>query len=365
MAVSFVLASCSMGSGSGGTVSTASGKGGKNCMRVGILMPETTSTRWETDDKPLLKTAISSAIPGVKLDYDNAQGDSVAQFNEAKQDLAKGDCILVVAPHDSVVAANIVEAAKAQDVPVIAYDRLIQSKDLNYYVSFDNVKVGELQADYITKNAQTAADGYVNIAMISGSQTDANALLFSIGVHDVLDPLLASGSYRKISETFTPNWSVSSALSEATTTLTDDARANNGNDNIQVFYVANDDMAGSVVAALKTAGIKNVIITGQDATATGINRILAGTQSMTVYKPIKQEAASVGLLVQAIHDGTNTQPLTAGKVTATYDDGNIPSILDDPISVNIGNIESTVINDGFLKKQDVCTGIAPGTGGVC
>ena len=166
------LTSCAIGPmGAGTTTNLVSGNNGKNCTHIGILMPETSSSRWETYDNPLLHKAISKAIPGAHIDYDNAQGDSIAQFTEAQQDLAKGDCILVVAAHDSVVAANIVEAAKKQNVPVIAYDRLIQSKDLNYYVSFDNVLVGRLQADYIKAHASSyaTADGKINIAMTISS----------------------------------------------------------------------------------------------------------------------------------------------------------------------------------------------------
>jgi D-xylose transport system substrate-binding protein len=284
-------------------------------------------------------------------------------LSQAEKDLSNGDCILVVAPHDSIAATSIVEKAKAQNVPVIAYDRLIQSKDLSYYVSFDNIQVGVLQAQYISQHYQAYAkpgQSQVNMVMVNGSQTDTNALLFSIGVHQVLDPMLAAGELTNTDETFTPNWDNSSAQTEMETFLADQ------NDNIQVAYVGNDGMAGAVIAALKAAGLAGkVLVTGQDATAAGINSILLGDQSMTVYKPIIKEAQSVGNLVKAIHDGTSTQYLTGGKVTATYDDGSIPSILDNPISVDISNIDSTVIAQGFLTRQQVCTGIAPNTTKVC
>ncbi|HLJ35439.1 MAG TPA: substrate-binding domain-containing protein, partial [Ktedonobacteraceae bacterium] len=132
----FLLMSCDASTGSGPYATN----GGKGCTKVGILLPETNSSdRWESKDHPLLVQAVQSAIPGVHIDYTNAQGNSSLQLQQAETDLANGDCILIVGAHDSVAAAVIIAKAKAQNVPVIAYDRLIQSKDVNYYVSFDNV----------------------------------------------------------------------------------------------------------------------------------------------------------------------------------------------------------------------------------
>lgn len=364
--ISLLLTSCSMASVGSTATTLVAGNNGKGCMRVGVLLPDTTSsTRWENNDRPALISDIQAAIPGAHVDYNNAFGNSATQFDQAEKDMQNGDCILVVAPHDSIAATDIVEAAKAQNVPVIAYDRLIQSKDLSYYVSFDNVQVGALQAEYIRTHYQDTQfarpdQTTVKIAMINGSQTDTNALLFSIGVHSVLDPMFANGELDDVYETFTPDWNNSTALTEMETYL-----SSNNND-IQVAYVANDGMASSVMAALKTAKlVGKVLVTGQDATAAGVNSILAGNQSMTVYKPIAQEAKSVGDLIKAIHDGTSTQYLTQGKATVTYDDGSIPSILDTPISVDINNINSTVIKDGYLTRQEICQGIAPNTAGVC
>src|SRR5579883_1455329 len=191
----FLLASCDTGtSSSSGPFAT---NGGKGCTKVGILLPETnSSTRWEAEDHPLLVQAVSAAIPGVHIDYNNAQGNSTLQLQQAETDLANGDCILIVGAHDSVAAAAIVAKAKAQNVPVIAYDRLIQSRDLNYYVSFDNVKVGQLQGQYIAEHYldYTTRGRPVKIMMINGSQTDNNALLFSEGAHMALDPLFSSGA---------------------------------------------------------------------------------------------------------------------------------------------------------------------------
>jgi D-xylose transport system substrate-binding protein len=377
-----LLASCDSGSATVSGSGPVATNGGKGCTKVGILLPDTTSSvRWETKDHPLLVQAISAAIPGVHIDYNNAEDNSATQLTQAENDLANGDCILVVAPNDSVAASAIVARAKLQNVPVIAYDRLIQSKDLSYYVSFDNVKVGQLQAQYIVnhylayaKGSDTGTTGTtrtpavngtpattgVNMMMISGSQTDNNALLFSLGAHNVLDPYFADGRLRNVYETFTPNWDNNTAQSE-----TEAALADQQND-IQIAYVANDGMAGGVIAALKAVGLAGkVLVTGQDATAAGVHAILLGEQNMTVYKPIAQEAQSTGELVKAIFNGTSPDSLTNGQTAETYNGGTIPAILDTPISVDSGNIESTVIADKYLSKNDICQGIPAGTDGVC
>jgi D-xylose transport system substrate-binding protein len=358
-----ILTSCS--SGNNGTVTGPRGQGGKGCTRVGILLPETTSSvRYETKDHPLLVKAVTAAIPNVHIDYSNAQGNSDTQLQQAETDLANGDCILIVDPHDSVAAATIVAKARAQNVPVIAYDRLLQSKDVSYYVSFDNVKVGQLQGQYIANHYKQYQDpqkpGPVSTVMISGSQTDGNALLFSMGVHSVLDPLFANNSLKNVTENFTPNWDNSAALAEIETALTDQQN------NIQVAYAANDGIADAVITGLKGVGLNGkVLVTGQDATVTGIHNILAGQQSMTVYKPIDKEAQSTGDLVKALYNGADVAALTRGQSTVTFDGGSIPSILDTPIAVDKNNIASTVIADHFIAKGDVCTGIPAGTAGVC
>ena len=360
MLVSILFASCDSGIGTGGNLSV--GNGGKDCTKVGILLPETTSSdRWETKDHPLLVQAVKAAIPDVQIDYTNAHDSSATQLSQAETDLANGDCILVVGAHDSVAASAIVAKAKAQNVPVIAYDRLIQSKDLNYYVSFNNEKVGQLQAQYIALHyPQYQRNGGVNIAMLSGSQTDTNALQFSKGAHAVLDPLFADKRLNSIYETFTPDWSNSTAQAEMETALSDQTN------NIQVAYAANDGLANSVITALRAVNLDGkVLVTGQDATVTGIHNILAGTQNMTVYKPIAQEAHSVGLLVKALYAGIGITSLTHGTTIVTFDGGTIPAILDTPIAVDRTNIATTVIADKFIVKSDVCNGIPAGTAGVC
>lgn len=362
--ISILLAACGNSgtstTGTGGTT-TASNKPGQGCKKIGVLLPETASSaRWDSKDKPLLTQGIQSALPGATVDYNNAGGDATVQQTQAQADLTKGDCILVVAASDSSSAAAIVTQAKAKNVPVIAYDRLIQSKDLTYYVSFDNQKVGQLQGQYIADHYQNYTKTSNNLVMINGSQTDNNALLFKQGAVSVLQPLVDSGKLKKVYDQFTPNWDNNQARIEMDGALT----ANQNK--VGVAYVANDGMANSVIAALKTKQLNGkVLVTGQDATVAGIHNILVGDQSMTVYKAITKEANATISLIKAISGGTDTASLTNGATVKTSDGTAIPSILETPVAVDKSNIASTVIADGFVTKSDVCTGVPAGTDGVC
>lgn len=361
--LAMALAGCTSGTGSS---NTASGpySAAKGCEKVGILLPESASSaRWEANDHPDLAAAIKQYMPNAAApDITNANGSDTTQLSQAEADLAKGDCILIVAPHDSTAAATIVEKAMAQHVPVIAYDRLIQDKNTAYYVSFDNVKVGQLQGQYIADNYQSyvTANGNNNLVMINGSQTDNNAVLFRSGAHSALDPLISSGKLTSVYEQYTPNWDNPTAQNEMQAALT-----KSGN-KVAVAYVANDGMAGTVIAALQQAHLAGkVLVTGQDATVAGIQNILLGNQSMTVYKAIPKEANAAAQLAAALSAGTSTASLTNGATTATADGGNLPSVLETPVAVDKTNIASTVLADGYVTKAEICANVPAGTDGIC
>jgi D-xylose transport system substrate-binding protein len=360
-----ILAGCGSANGSGAgsssTPSSSANTNGKGCTKIGVLLPETASSaRWDGKDKPALIADITAAIPGATIDYTNAQGSSATQQNQADQALTKGDCILVVAPNDSVASAAIVTKAKASGVPVIAYDRIIQSKDLNYYVSFDNEEVGKLQGQYILAHYKDyiKGTGKNNIALINGSQTDQNAILFNKGVEETLQPLFANKTLNKVYDQFTPNWDNPTAQTEMEAALT------KYSNNIQIAYVANDGMASTVIAALKAQHLNGkVLVTGQDATDAGIHSILTGDQAMTVYKAIIKEAQATADIVKALHDGTT--PTTTATSTTT-DGGTIPSVLETPVSVDKTNILTTVVPDNYItSKAIVCAGLPAGAGGYC
>jgi len=355
-----IMSACGAGGGTSPSAPAAP-VNGKGCTKVGILLPETaTSARWDRQDSPLLIKDLGAVVGSQNVDYNNAQGSASTQQSQAEADLTKGDCILVLAPHDAAAAAAIVAKAKAQNVPVISYDRLIQSNDLTAYVSFDGVAVGAQQGGYIADHYMDFTKSGKNAVMINGSMTDNNALLFAQGAHSKLDPLFTSGALKKVYEQFTPDWNNATAQTEMEAALT----ANHNN--IQIAYVANDGMANSVIAALKVQKLNGkVLVTGQDATVAGIHNILAGDQAMTVYKAIAKEASATADVVKAMIAGSGLASLTNGVTVKNANGVAIPSVLEAPVAVDKTNIATTVIADGFVAKADVCTGIPAGTDGVC
>ncbi len=344
------------GSSSSGTA--AAPVNGKNCHKVGVLLPESASSaRWEGKDHPALQAALSKTFAADSIFIDNANGNDDTQFSQAQSDLTKGACILIVAPHDSAIAARIVQEAKKTQVPVIAYDRLIKDPDLSFYVSFDNVSVGKAQGDYVAANySKYVSAGHNNIVFINGSQDDNNAILFHDGVHGVLDSLITAGTLKSVFETYTPNWNNGTAQTEMEQALT------KNNNNIQVAYIANDGMAGTAIAALKAQKLNGkVLVTGQDATSSGIQQILLGNQNMTVYKPIVKEAQGAADLAAALSAGSDTS--TLASATTKNGTANTPSVLLKVTSVDINNVNATVITDNYVTLADACTGVPAGKHG--
>jgi D-xylose transport system substrate-binding protein len=334
---------------------------GKNCKHIAFLLPESaTAARWEAADHPDVVAAIQQYLPGATVDVTNAQGNATTQQTQADSALSKGACILVVAPFDSTASAAIVTKAKASNVPVISYDRLIQSDDLAYYASFDGVDVGKKQGQYIADHYKDfVSAGHNNLVMINGADTDNNAKLFGSGAHQILDPLISSGALKKVYEQSTPGWDNGKAQSEMEAALTA-----NHND-VQIAYVMNDGMANTVIAALKAQGLnKKVLVTGQDAEVSGVRNILLGEQSMTIYKPIKKLADGVGQLVAAISKGNDTSTIASASITNANNKA-IKSVLEPVTEVDISNVKDTVIADGFVSKTDVCKDVPAGAGGVC
>jgi D-xylose transport system substrate-binding protein len=359
-----LLASCTSNGGNSDTGSTADQfSAAKGCTNVGILLPESdSSARYEAYDRPLLEQEIKAALPGVTIQYSNANNNADTQQNQAEAALTKGACILVVDPNDSEKAAVIVQSAKMTGVPVIAYDRVIQDPDTAYYVSFDNKRVGELQGQYIVEQLQQGNFGLqkgANLVMINGSQTDNNALLFREGALSKLQPLVDSGDLNLVFDQYTPNWDNAKAQTLMEGVLTKESN------NVQIAYVANDGMANTVIAALRAQNMNGkVLVTGQDATLTGIQNILTGDQAMTIYKPIIEEARATAQLVAALSKGEDPGTLVNGQ-TEVLGGAQVPSVLATPIVVDINNIADTVIKDGFLTQEQICQGLPSGAGGIC
>jgi D-xylose transport system substrate-binding protein len=342
-----VVAACgsgstSNGSGGGGASTPASGK-------IALLLPETKTARYEASDRPDITARLKAlGYDTGQLIYNNANQDAATQQNQADAAITNGAKVIILDPVDSVAAAAIATKARAAGVPVIAYDRLIKrSAGVTAYVSFDNVKVGELQAQSLMSALTTAGRTSPHIVMVNGSPTDANAASFKKGAHNVFDPLVTSGRLTIDKEYDTPDWSPDQAQNEVQQALT----ALGGK--VDGVYCANDGTAGGAIAAIKAANISPLPpVTGQDAEVAGVQRVLAGDQYMTVYKAVQPEA---DLAAQAALD------LLSGRQPSGFDtktnNGSIdvPSHLLNPVAVTKGNVKDTVIADHFHTVAEICT----------
>jgi D-xylose transport system substrate-binding protein len=348
-ALSFGVAACggsSSGSSSSGS-SSSSSSSSSSADKVAVLLPDTkSSVRWETADRPLLTAAFKSA--GVPVSIQNAQGDKSTQQQQAEQAITNGAKVLLLVNLDSGSGAAIEANAKSRGVKVIDYDRLTLKGQADYYVSFDNVAVGKLQGQGLVSCLNKSGVSNPKIAELNGSPTDNNATLFKQGYDSVLKPLYSSGKATKVADQSVPDWDNQKAL-----TIFEQMLQKSSN-KIDGVLAANDGLGNAAISAIKARKLKQIPVTGQDATAEGIQNILAGDQCMTVYKAIKQEADAASKLAIAL---AKKQAPPAGLVNGKSDDTSrqVPSVLLKPQAITKDNI-AVVIKDGFLKKSDICAG---------
>ena len=314
----------------------AAGGGGKQIV-IGFSMDTLKEERWQRDRDLVVKNAEAA---GAKVLVQAANGNDALQNSQAENLLTQGIDVLLVAPHNAKTAATIVEAAHKMNVPVISYDRLIADSDVDIYISFDAIKVGELQADYAVKRKPKGS--YV---LIGGAPTDNNALLYRQGQMNVIKPLADKGDIKILSDQWAKEWQAVEALKIMENALT---RSNN---QIDAVIASNDGTAGGAIQAIeeqKLAG--KILVTGQDADLAACQRIATGSQSMTVYKPIKALAAKaveVALLM------ARKQPVGDAARGVNNGKKEVPSILLEPIQVDKDNLLATVIADGYQKLEDV------------
>ena len=345
-ALSFGVAACG-GSDNGSGSSSSSSSSSSSADKVAVLLPDTkSSVRWETADRPLLKAAFDAA--GVPVTIQNAQGDKSTQQQQAEQAITNGAKVLLLVNLDSGSGAAIEANAKSQGVKVIDYDRLTLGGSADYYVSFDNVAVGKLQGQGLVDCLNKDKVSSPKIAELNGSPTDNNATLFKQGYDSVLNPLYKSGKAKKVGDQSVPDWDNQKAL-----TIFEQMLQKNSN-KVDGVLAANDGLGNAAISAIKARKLKQIPVTGQDATAEGIQNILAGDQCMTVYKAIKKEADAASKLAIAL---AKKQPAPAGLVNGKSDDTKrqVPSVLLTPQAITKDNID-VVIKDGFLKKDEICAG---------
>jgi len=321
---------------------------GAESVKIALLLPcPTCADRFEQKDRPLFLREIAALDPSAVVMVSDADGDPRKQLAQAEAALTQGATVLVVIPRESRATAAIVEAAHREHASVIAYDGMILGALPEAYVSFDNDKVGALQAQYAVDHSPPGA----SIAVINGDQTCDPCRAFKRGAHAVLDPLVAAGKIKIPYETDTKDWLASNAQRETEQALTLTG------DHLDAIVAANDTLAQGVIAALAERDLAGkVLVTGQDASDAAVRHILEGTQTMTVYKPLALEAAAAarGALKLARHEDIGS--VFPGRVS--NDRGEIPSLLLAPIAVDRANLAATIIHDGYTRKEDVCKGPA-------
>jgi D-xylose transport system substrate-binding protein len=343
LSVGSVAACGSSGSGSGSGTTGGSSTTGK----VGIILPDTKSSqRWGTDDPKFLKQAFDAA--GVPVDIQNAQGDKQQFQTIADGMISSGVKVLIIVNLDSGTGKAVLDKAKAAGIATIDYDRLTLSGGANYYVSFDNVKVGELQGQGLVDCLTAEKAVKPKVAELNGSPTDNNATLFAQGYDSVLNPKYADGTFVKGPNKPVPDWDNAQGGTIFEQMLTSDK-------DIKGVLAANDGLGNAVISVLKKNKLNGKVpVTGQDATVQGLQNILDGDQCMTVYKAIKQEADAASGLAIAIAKGQ--KPTTATGTTKDPESGaSIPSVLLTPKAITKDTVKD-VVADGFVTKDTLCTG---------
>jgi len=330
---------------SSGTSGTTTSSGAAKPGKVAVLLPDSkSSVRWETVDRPFLQKAFEAA--GVEATIQNAEGDKSTQQQQAEQAITNGAKVILLVNLDSGSGAAIEANAKSRGVKVIDYDRLtLKSDATDYYVSFDNEIVGQLQGQGLVDCVGDKAGA--QIAVLNGSPTDNNATLFKNGYDSVIDPKFESGDWKKIDDQSVPDWDNQKAL-----TIFEQMLQKNGN-KVDGVLAANDGLGNAAISALKQRKLPQVPVTGQDATLEGIQNIVNGDQCMTVYKAIKKEADAAAELAIALAKGEDPGVTTKPINNETKD---VPSVLLEPVAVTKETIKDYVNEPDFPKRDEICAG---------
>jgi D-xylose transport system substrate-binding protein len=327
-------------------LSTAASAAGSGPLVV-FLLPENVTARWESQDRPFFIQALAKDFPDAQVKVENALNDASKQQAQAEAALANGAKVLVVTAIDQKGAAVIVNNAHKQGVPVIAYDRLIRNAPVDYYVSVDGIKIGELQGAWMVDNTKDGA----RIAVVNGSPIDDNAHLFAKGYMSKLQPLFAKGSRKEVSDVWTPLWDPSKAQGEMEQILT---KNNNG---VDAVLSANDGMAGGVIAALQSQQLAGKVpVTGLDGTLNGLQLILQGKQSMTVWRSLKDQAGKAAEIAASLLKNQKPPADLFGGATMNNDRVDVPWAKVTPMVITAANM-NLEIEDGAVTKADLCKGM--------
>jgi D-xylose transport system substrate-binding protein len=323
----------------GGATDDTEHAGAGHRLVIGLSLDTLKEARWQRD-RDLMK-ARADAL-GADLLVQSANSDDARQVADVQALLTRRVNVLIVVPHDGTAMAKAVSMAHESGVPVLAYDRMIRDAEVDLYVSFDNVRVGELQAKYLVEHLPTPGKG--RIVRIYGSKADNNAHLFKDGQDHVLAPYIARHDIEVLHEDWAEDWK-----QEAAKKIVNAAISEHGT-HIDGILASNDGTAGGAIQALSEEGLAGkIIVTGQDAELVACQRIVAGTQAMTVYKPIERLADSAIELAVRMASGrpvVATQTINNGKI-------DVPSNLVDVVVTTRDNMMETVVRDGFHSRQEV------------
>lgn len=322
-------------------LASAAGCGGKGerRVRVGVSAPTQREERWVRDVRKLRSEA---AERGVDLRVQISDNDAARQLAQCENLLAQEVDVLILAPHDAAAAGVAVDRAHAFGVPVIAYDRLVRNADVDLYVSFDNVKVGELQGEFLASRVPKGR--YV---LLAGSPTDNNATLYKEGAMRHLRPLIERGDVTVVAEQPVRDWQPAEAMK-----LTEDALTASGS-RVDAVLAPNDGTAGGVIQALSLAGLAGKVpVTGQDAELSAAKRVLDGTQAMTVFKDTR--ALATAAVAAALAMARGERPATNGAVPNGRRD--VPAILLPSVVVTRENVEEVLVGSGYLRREELFGG---------
>lgn len=304
---------------------------------IGLSMDTLKEARWQVDQKIFTDRAKEL---GADVKVSSANSDDSVQMRDVNSMISDGVDAIVIIPHDGAAMSKAVAAAHSANIPVIAYDRLITDADLDLYVTFDNVKVGEAQAQYLVD----AIHGKGKIVRIYGAPTDNNAKLFKQGQDNVLKPYIDRGDIKVIHEDWADNWEPQRAKQ-----ITNAAITNHGHDFVAIL-ASNDGTAGGAIQALKEEGLMGkILVTGQDAELAASQRIVEGSQAMTIYKPIKSLASTAAELAVKM---ASRKPLVA-KNELNNGQALVPSVFLPVTVVTKDNMMQSVVADGFHSFDDV------------
>jgi D-xylose transport system substrate-binding protein len=370
LVVSLIAAGCGDDDDDDGAASSGDGEGS-----IWVLLPDTASSdRWEQDDRRFFTEAFEEAglSEGEDFNIVNAEGDASTQQSQAEQAIADGASVIVLTSLDTGSGATIIDQAKESDVQVVEYDRFnTGGSGGDAYVSFDNVQVGAAMAESMEPAIDALGLAPARVVMLNGGEEDNNSFLFKQGYEETVSARVDAGDWELVADQFVPEWDNAEAQ-----TLMEQILVDAGND-VDAVFAANDGLANSTINALEAAGVGPVPVSGQDATTAGIQNVLLGKQTVSVYKPIQDEAGVAAAIALALRSGDDVEeaatsyesPLASGGSSVEIigidaetgeptdsADGAVRYVALQPIGVTVDNVADTVIADEFRTVDELCSG---------